>query len=72
MKQTTEWWVAPLNEYGDSEEVYYCDSMREAKAERESRSKDHPGASEWRLEKVVRQYYSDGDIAGEKVTEEQW
>ncbi len=72
MKQVTEWWVMPLDEYGDSIEVYYCDSKREAKAERVKREESHPDAAEWMLEKVVRRYESDGDIRSELVTEEQW
>lgn len=72
MKQVTEWWVTPLDEYGDSIEVYYCDSKREAKAEREQRGEDHSDVAEWMLEKVVRRYRSDGDLAAENVTEEAW
>jgi hypothetical protein len=72
MRQITEWWVTPLDEYGDSIEVYYCDSKREAKAEREQREYDHPDAAGWLLEKVVRRYREDGDLRSEKVTIEQW
>lgn len=69
MKQVTEYWVSPLDEYGDSLEVYYCSNRKEAVSEKELRAEDHPDAVEWRLEKVVRNYYPDGEIKSETIKE---
>lgn len=65
--QVTEWWLSPLDRYGDALEVYYLDSRAEAVAEHASRLGDHPDAEAWRLERVVRRYRSDGDLADEAV-----
>lgn len=72
VEQITEWLVAPLDEYGDSIEVYYCGSRAEAIAEREARTPDHPDAVAWRLERVVREYHADGELKDEKATEVEW
>ena len=72
MKQITEWWAAPLDRYGDPLEVYYCDSRTEAILTRGRFEADHVEAEEWRLEKVVRRYESDGNLVDEHVTEQQW
>jgi len=72
MKQVTEYWVSPLDQYGDSIDVYYCDTRQEAAAERANRADDHPSAKCWALEKVIRRYYDDGELASETVVDLEW
>lgn len=69
MIQVIEWWLSPIDVYGDSIEVYYCDSRQEALEEKTLSESDHPDAVEWRLEKVVRLYSNDGELQEETITE---
>lgn len=75
MNQITEYWLSPMDGYDDSIEVYYHQTEREALRDMEYRKDLHPNAAYWRLEKVVRVYRDDGEMASEIITEipkEQW
>ena len=70
--QVTEYWVRPVNADGDSLEVYYCDTKKQAIAERDYRTDDHTDAVDWKLEKVVRKYNNGGDIIDEDIASVEW
>jgi hypothetical protein len=66
-----EWWAKPVDAYGDSIEIFPCDSRREAHKTREDHA-DYPGAVDWELERVTRKYRDDGELLHEKVEQKEW
>lgn len=74
MKQVTEYWLKPVDEYGDTIDIVFSESLRDAKVQRQVFGSEFPDAHHWELEKVVRRYASDGALKSEQVTElkEDW
>lgn len=68
-RRRVEWWLIPVDHYGDSMEVFFCRSEMEARKEKARRQGDYPNAREWVCEKVVRWYAMDGELQRESVTE---
>lgn len=67
MKRTTEYWLRPLDEYGDAEDILFFDhftealmALREMKVER--------GDFPYDIERVVRLYADDGELKDEQYT----
>ena len=74
MKQVTEYWLNAIDEYDDTIDIMFSDSLRDAKVQHQVFSSEFPDAHHWELEKVVRWYADDGALKREQVTElkEDW
>ena len=60
--RVTEYWVRELDEDGDTIEIHFCDTLKEAKKE----------ASQFEfvdIEKCVRKYRHDGELLDEEFVE---
>lgn len=71
MKRLEEWWLTPIDAWGDSMEIFFCDTLEEAIKEKELRENDYPQAR-WQLEKVIRYYLPDGHLIKEDVRDKTW
>ena len=59
----TEYWVRPLDEHGDSRDVIFCQTIKEAVSEINKLN-----GAPFELEKCVRTYYRDGELKDEALT----
>ena len=66
----TEYWLSPRDEYGDALDVFFVDSVTEAREEYHYVKDEFAAeAKYWTLEKVVRTYESDGEMTSESITD---
>lgn len=61
METITEYWLRPLDENGDPEDVFFSDSINEAYDDRVQFADMYPNAK-WELEEVVMVYDTDGNL----------
>ena len=61
-RNTTEYRVSPLDEYGDIIDVFFFESKREALKDKPRVLGAYPEASGWLFEKNLRKYASDGEL----------
>ena len=62
MKHITEYWIRPLDEHGDSIDIIFCGTLREARNEAKS-------FENYEIEKCVRRYADDGKLISEQLSE---